>query len=103
MDKDTSMTSVSLVPASLAAKFPANRPTAGYGVHRVVGLETEFGIHAPSHEDASHSVMSLELINSYGPKLSLDATNAGRPTWAYTEESPLLDAPSSQMPRSIAH
>ncbi|HIW45826.1 MAG TPA: proteasome accessory factor PafA2 [Candidatus Yaniella excrementigallinarum] len=103
MDKDTSMTSVSLVPASLAAKFPANRPTAGYGVHRVVGLETEFGIHAPSHEDASHSVMSLELINSYGHKLSLDGTNVASTEWDYNEESPLLDARGWQMPRSIAH
>lgn len=97
------MTSVSLVPASLAAKFPAHRPTAGYGVHRVVGLETEFGIHAPSHANASHTAMSLELINSYGHKLSRSGTNVASTEWDYNEESPLSDARGWQMPRSIAH
>lgn len=97
------MTSVSLVPASLAAKFPTNRPTAGYGVHRVVGLETEFGIHAPNHANASHTAMSLELINSYGHKLSLNGTNVASTEWDYNEESPLSDARGWQMPRSIAH
>ena len=45
------MSAPSLIPAELAQKF--GRPTVGYGVHRVVGLETEFGIHAPAHPQAS--------------------------------------------------
>ena len=97
------MTQVSLIPEALAAKFPADRPTVGYGVHRVVGLETEFGIHAPAHPEASHSVMSLELINAYGHKLAQQGTNVASTEWDYNEESPLSDARGWQMPRSIAH
>lgn len=97
------MTPVSLIPETLAAKFPADRPTVGYGVHRVVGLETEFGIHAPAHPEASHSVMSLELINAYGHKLAQQGINVASTEWDYNEESPLADARGWQMPRSIAH
>lgn len=97
------MTPVSLIPETLAAKFPSDRPTVGYGVHRVVGLETEFGIHAPAHPEASHSVMSLELINAYGHKLAQDGVHVASTEWDYNEESPLADARGWQMPRSIAH
>jgi proteasome accessory factor A len=97
------MTSPSFIPPELAAKFPADRPTVGYGVHRVVGLETEFGIHAPAHPEASHTVLSLELINAYGHKLSSEGTNVASTEWDYDEESPLSDARGWQMPRSIAH
>ncbi|HEY4535992.1 MAG TPA: depupylase/deamidase Dop [Enteractinococcus sp.] len=97
------MTLPSLIPAALAAKFPADRSTVGYGVHRVVGLETEFGIHAPAHPEASHSVMSLELINAYGHKLAQDGVNVASTEWDYNEESPLADARGWQMPRSVAH
>ena len=97
------MTQVSLIPAALAAKFPLNRPTVGYGVHRVVGLETEFGIHAPAHREASHSAMSLELINAYGHKLAHEGTNVASTEWDYNDESPLTDARGWQMPRSTAH
>lgn len=103
MDSDFSMTHVSLIPTALANKFPSDRPTVGYGVHRVVGLETEFGIHAPAHPQASHSVMSLELINAYGHKLTSEGTNVASTEWDYNEESPLSDARGWQMPRSIAH
>ena len=97
------MTHVSLIPAALAAKFPADRPTVGYGVHRVVGLETEFGIHAPAHREASHSAMSLELVNAYAHKLTHEGTNVASTEWDYNEESPLTDARGWQMPRSTAH
>ena len=91
----------SLIPAELAKKF--GRPTVGYGVHRVVGLETEFGIHAPAHAQASHSVLSLELINAYGHKLAAEGTHVASTEWDYNEESPLSDARGWQMPRSTAH
>ncbi|GAA2038152.1 depupylase/deamidase Dop [Yaniella flava] len=97
------MTHVSLIPAALAAKFPADRPTVGYGVHRVVGLETEFGIHAPAHREASHSAMSLEIVNAYAHKLTHEGTNVASTEWDYNEESPLTDARGWQMPRSTAH
>jgi len=97
------MTHRSLIPAALAAKFPADRPTVGYGVHRVVGLETEFGIHAPAHPEASHSVMSLEVINAYGHKLAAEGTHVASTEWDYNEESPLTDARGWQMPRRVAH
>lgn len=97
------MSSISLIPPELAKQFPANRPTVGYGVHRVVGLETEFGIHAPEHPTASHSVMSLELVNAYGHLLAEQGINVASTEWDYNEESPLTDARGWQMPRSIAH
>lgn len=97
------MTHVSLIPTELANAFPADRPTVGYGVHRVVGLETEFGIHAPAQPQASHSVMSLELINAYGHRLASEGTNVASTEWDYNEESPLTDARGWQLPRSIAH
>ncbi|HEY4578105.1 MAG TPA: depupylase/deamidase Dop [Yaniella sp.] len=97
------MTSPSLIPPELAAKFPADRPTVGYGVHRVVGLETEFGIHAPARPEASHTVLSLELINAYGHKLASEGTHVASTEWDYEDESPLSDARGWQMPRSIAH
>lgn len=92
-----------LIPAALAARLPADRPTVGYGVHRVVGLETEFGIHAPAHPAASHAVMSLELINAYGHRLAQQDVNVASTEWDYNEESPLSDARGWQLPRSIAH
>lgn len=95
------MSAPSLIPAELAAQF--DRPAVGYGVHRVVGLETEFGIHAPAHPEASHSALSLELINAYGHKLASEGTNVASTEWDYNEESPLSDARGWQMPRSIAH
>lgn len=96
------MKPMSLIPAALAEHFPAHRPTVGYGVHRVVGLETEFGIHAPSHPHASHSAMSLRLINAYGHKLAAEGTNVASTEWDYNEESPLSDARGWQMPRASA-
>lgn len=96
-------TTNSLVPQELADQFPADRPVTGYGVHRVVGLETEFGIHAPQQPGASHTVMSLELVNAYGQKLHEAGISVGATEWDYGEESPLTDARGWRMPRSIAH
>ena len=46
-----------------AAVPPNGRDAAGWGVHRVMGTETEFGIHAPANPGAHHSVLSVELVN----------------------------------------
>lgn len=97
------MTPKSLIPKNIADRFPTGRTTLGYGVHRVVGLETEFGIHAPGHPEASHTAMSLGLIHAYGHKLMIEGTNVASTEWDYNEESPLTDARGWQLPRSVAH
>lgn len=82
---------------------PHGRDAAGWGVHRVMGTETEFGIHAPANPQAHHTVLSLELVNAYADM----ATRAGTPVagteWDYSAESPLVDARGWRMPRSAAH
>src|SRR5699024_7980316 len=63
----------------------------------------ECGIHAPAHAEASHSVLSLELINAYGHKLASEGTHVASTEWDYNEESPLNDARGWQLLRSSAH
>ena len=53
-----------LFPAALPSGVeepPNGRDTAGWGVHRVMGTETEFGIHAPANPQAHHTVLSTAL------------------------------------------
>ena len=77
-----------LFPADLVAP-PGGRDAAGWGVHRVMGTESEFGIHAPANPGAHHSVLSVELVNSYadlithsgGAVAGSGTTRGSRPSW----------------------
>ncbi len=91
-----------LFPADLAAP-PHGRDAAGWGVHRVMGTETEFGIHAPANPGAHHSVLSTELVNAYADLATRTGSAVAGTEWDYTGESPLVDARGWRMPRSAAH
>lgn len=82
---------------------PRGRDAAGWGVHRVMGTETEFGIHAPAHPGAHHSVLSTELVNAYADLVTRSGSAVAGTEWDYTGESPLVDARGWRLPRSAAH
>ncbi|MEW1980067.1 depupylase/deamidase Dop [Citricoccus sp. NPDC079358] len=90
-----------LVPSE--AVLPAGRDTAGWGVHRVMGLETEYGVHAPANPGAGHSVLSVEVVNAYADLVTSRGGTVAGTEWDYGEESPLVDARGWQLPRSAAH
>ncbi len=90
-----------LVPDDAA--LPAGRDTAGWGVHRVMGLETEYGVHAPANPGAGHSVLSVEVVNAYADVVTAGGGTVAGTEWDYSEESPLVDARGWRLPRSAAH
>ena len=89
--------------AEIAALIPAGRDTAGWGVHRVMGLETEFGVHAPANPGAGHAQLSTEVVNAYADLVTSQGGSVAGTEWDYGEESPLVDARGWTMPRSVAH
>ena len=91
-----------LFPVDVTAP-PRGRDAAGWGVHRVMGTETEFGIHAPANPGAHHSVLSVELVNAYADLVTHGGGAVAGTEWDYTGESPLVDARGWRMPRSAAH
>ena len=46
-------------------------------VRRLIGMETEYGIHAPQNPRASHVALSIELVNAYAAAVTF--TLAVRP------------------------
>lgn len=93
-----------LIPkTATTSAIPEGADTAGWGVHRVMGLETEFGIHAPAQPGAGHSTLSIELINAYGHRIRSAGGSVAGTEWDYGDESPLVDARGWQLPRSAAH
>ncbi|MGB7983131.1 MAG: depupylase/deamidase Dop [Candidatus Nanopelagicales bacterium] len=68
-------------------------------VHRVMGLETEFGISHPGHPNANPVRMSGLVVNAH-------AITSGRvrlaQRWDYDEESPLRDARGFDLTRAEA-
>src|SRR5690606_22506828 len=90
-----------LVPED--AVLPPGRDTAGWGVHRVMGTETEFGVHAPGNPSAQHTVLSTEVVNAYADVVTAEGGSVAGTEWDYGEESPLVDARGWQLPRSAAH
>lgn len=67
------------------------------GVRRVMGAETEYGIHAPSDPRSNARWLSSHVVHAY----AMAAVAQSR--WDYSEESPLSDARGWVMPRSQAH
>ena len=66
-----------------AAVPPNGRDAAGWGVHRVMGTETEFGIHAPANPGAHHSVLSVELVNAYADLVTRSGSAVAGTEWDY--------------------
>ena len=69
-------------------------------VHRIMGLETEFGISVPGQPMPNAMVTSSQIVNAYAYLISHGTTSKAR--WDYDEESPLRDARGFDMSRSEA-
>ncbi len=69
-------------------------------VHRVMGLETEFGISHPGHPNANPVRMSGLVVNAHA--VAAERTGALAHRWDYDEESPLRDARGFDMTRAEA-
>jgi proteasome accessory factor PafA2 len=69
-------------------------------VHRVMGLETEFGISHPGHPNANPVRMSGLVVNAYAVASGHAGALAHR--WDYDEESPLRDARGFDLTRAEA-
>ncbi len=70
-------------------------------VHRVMGLETEYGVSAPGVPEANPVLLSSQVVNSYAR--TRGGRTAGRARWDYEDEAPLRDARGWEHPRSAAH
>lgn len=70
-------------------------------VHRVMGIETEFGVFAPDDPEADPGVLSHLVVGGYRAA----SAAAGAPldtAWDYQGEDPLRDARGFQIPRQLA-
>ncbi|MGH3743507.1 MAG: proteasome accessory factor PafA2 family protein, partial [Mycobacteriales bacterium] len=63
-------------------------------VVRVAGIETEYGVSAPSQPDLNHMVASSLVVNAYAAGLGLAQARA---RWDFEEENPLRDARGFEM------
>ncbi|MFC0581003.1 depupylase/deamidase Dop [Micrococcoides hystricis] len=72
-------------------------------IRPLIGLETEYGVHAPANPTANHSVLSMDLVNAYAARMLAEGSAVAGTEWDYGEESPLVDARGWTMPRSAAH
>ncbi|MFM7598620.1 MAG: depupylase/deamidase Dop [Actinomycetota bacterium] len=69
-------------------------------VHRVMGIETEFGISVPGHPHVNAMATSSAVVTSYSGIAVGD--RRGRTRWDFDEESPLRDARGFDMSRAEA-
>ena len=69
-------------------------------VHRVMGIETEYGISVPGHPHVNSMLTSSQVVNAYGTAM----VSAGRlkARWDYDEETPLRDARGFDLSRADA-
>lgn len=69
-------------------------------VHRVMGIETEYGISVPGHPEVNPTVSSSRIVHAYAqaalPRLR------GQAGWDYDLETPLRDARGFDMSRAEA-
>ncbi len=66
-----------------------------------MGLETEFGVLAPTAPETSPVLLSSQVVNSYAR--TRGGRSAGRARWDYEDEAPLRDARGFEMSRARAH
>ncbi|MEO5780309.1 MULTISPECIES: depupylase/deamidase Dop [Arthrobacter] len=69
---------------------------------RVMGSETEYGIHAPSAPGANATMMSARVIQAYAQVTRQRAAGGAETRWDYTDEEPLHDARGWTLERSAA-
>lgn len=87
---------------------PAAEPAGGEalpagGAMRVMGSETEYGIHAPSAPSANATMMSARVVQAYAQVTRQRAAGGAETRWDYTDEEPLHDARGWTLERSAAH
>ena len=70
------------------------------GVHRVMGIETEYGISLPGAPHANPMVLSGQVVTAYA---AAHGIRAARGSWDYADEAPLRDARGFEMGRGVAH
>ncbi|PRB42348.1 proteasome accessory factor PafA2 [Arthrobacter sp. MYb23] len=69
---------------------------------RVMGSETEYGIHAPSAPGANATMMSARIIQAYATVTRQRAAGGAETRWDYTDEEPLHDARGWTVDRAAA-
>jgi Pup amidohydrolase len=70
-----------------------------YGVHRVMGIETEYGIALPGVPYANPMLLSSQIVTAYANALHPERRRA---KWDYEEEFPLRDLRGFDISRSDA-
>ncbi|GAC1450152.1 MAG: depupylase/deamidase Dop [Pseudarthrobacter sp.] len=73
------------------------------GAMRVMGAETEYGIHAPSAPGANATMMSARVVQAYAQVTRQRAAGGAETRWDYTDEEPLHDARGWTLERVSAH
>jgi len=73
------------------------------GAMRVMGAETEYGIHAPSAPTANATMMSARVVQAYAQVTRQRAAGGAETRWDYTDEEPLHDARGWTLDRGSAH
>ncbi|MDR7356512.1 proteasome accessory factor A [Paeniglutamicibacter sulfureus] len=71
-------------------------------VHRVMGLETEYGVLAPAMPGANATMLSAQVINAYAATIREARGKIAGTHWDYTDETPLNDARGFTQPRATA-
>lgn len=69
-------------------------------VHRIMGVETEYGISALADAEANPVLLSSQVVTAYGSEVM--PTRPRRMRWDYDVESPLRDARGFDMSRADA-
>ena len=69
-------------------------------VHRVMGIETEYGISVPNHPHVNAMLASSQVVNAYASVALGDRVRSLR--WDYDEETPLRDARGFDITRAEA-
>lgn len=88
--------------------------TPRYGVSRVMGAETEYGVIAPAAPGTNPTILSAMVVNTYSKlvaareaalrgKVESRAAQAQRALWSAESESPLTDALGGTMSEAQAH
>ncbi|WGW13633.1 depupylase/deamidase Dop [Saxibacter everestensis] len=68
-------------------------------VHRVMGIETEYGVSTPGDPNANPMLMSSRVVHAYAAPRGLRPAQAH---WDFSDETPLRDARGFEMSREAA-
>jgi proteasome accessory factor A len=69
-------------------------------VHRIMGIETEYGVSVPGHPHVNSMLTSSHVVNAYAH--SLQGPQRPNARWDYDEETPLRDARGFDLSRADA-